>query len=284
MLGNVFQRTPRSYASRGLRSSPCQRGLPRLRRFGPRLHPSTEVSIFKPSLLSSLQPVVRPLTENALSHVKPESVSKAYRAEWPNLGLSVTLGRLVAADRYRGWKTIRNILSHRAVPSRNYLIAAGSNTEATWVVDAAGATGHNRDLKDVTRPWWDWIAENDLPSLVQPPRSSIHLGRPRVRRELANKLLSLARRAGGLFLRGWPAQINSETLDSESMNYDSAAGELNKAFAESGLAPDALDPWKAWKVFKAFLRKPLDGGPPRDGPRSLRPSRYAAPRAPKAVR
>ncbi len=38
MLGNVFKLTPRFYALRGLRSSPCQRGLPRLRRFGPRLH------------------------------------------------------------------------------------------------------------------------------------------------------------------------------------------------------------------------------------------------------
>jgi hypothetical protein len=48
----------RSYAPRGLRSSPCQRGLPRLRRFGLRPHPPKGVSIFKPLLLSSLQPVV----------------------------------------------------------------------------------------------------------------------------------------------------------------------------------------------------------------------------------
>ena len=28
---------------------------------------------------------------------------------------------------------------------------------------------------------------------------------------------------------------------------------------ESGLAPDLLQPWPAWKVFKRFLREPVDG-------------------------
>ena len=30
-------------------------------------------------------------------------------------------------------------------------------------------------------------------------------------------------------------------------------------FDEAGLAPDLLQPWPAWKIFKRFLREPVDG-------------------------
>ena len=42
------------------------------------------------------------------------------------------------------------------------------------------------------------------------------------------------------------------------MRYAEAAARLRRMFAERGLAPDALEPWDAWKVFKAYLRTPVD--------------------------
>jgi hypothetical protein len=44
------------------------------------------------------------------------------------------------------------------------------------------------------------------------------------------------------------------------MDIESAQRELEAMFVQSGMAPNTLDPWEGWKVFKAFLRKPLGGG------------------------
>jgi hypothetical protein len=37
-----------------------------------------------------------------------------------------------------------------------------------------------------------------------------------------------------------------------------AADQLSRMYQECGLDPETLDPWPAWKVFKAFLRTPVE--------------------------
>lgn len=44
------------------------------------------------------------------------------------------------------------------------------------------------------------------------------------------------------------------------MNPSTARHELEDLFVQSGLDLNALDPWEAWKLFKTFLRQPVDGG------------------------
>jgi hypothetical protein len=39
-----------------------------------------------------------------------------------------------------------------------------------------------------------------------------------------------------------------------------AESELATALEQAGLNLQALDPWEAWKVFKAFMRRGLEGG------------------------
>jgi hypothetical protein len=43
------------------------------------------------------------------------------------------------------------------------------------------------------------------------------------------------------------------------MHFVEATERLQHLFAEAGLAPDLLQPWLAWKVFKRFLREPVEG-------------------------
>jgi hypothetical protein len=43
------------------------------------------------------------------------------------------------------------------------------------------------------------------------------------------------------------------------MHFVETTERLIDLFNESGLAPDLLQPWPAWKVFKRFLREPVDG-------------------------
>src|SRR5690606_11684500 len=56
--GNVFSGRPEPTHRGGSFHLPRQRGLPRLRRFGPRPPPLPGVSISQPLLLSKLQPLV----------------------------------------------------------------------------------------------------------------------------------------------------------------------------------------------------------------------------------
>lgn len=44
------------------------------------------------------------------------------------------------------------------------------------------------------------------------------------------------------------------------MTVTTAEAELSAALERAGLDPAALDPWQAWKGFKAFLRRELEGG------------------------
>jgi hypothetical protein len=43
------------------------------------------------------------------------------------------------------------------------------------------------------------------------------------------------------------------------MQYARSDEVLRSMFRAHGLAPEALEPWEAWKVFKAYLRVPVDG-------------------------
>jgi hypothetical protein len=43
------------------------------------------------------------------------------------------------------------------------------------------------------------------------------------------------------------------------MHFAEASDRLAHLLGESGLAPELLSPWPAWKVFKRFLREPVDG-------------------------
>lgn len=43
------------------------------------------------------------------------------------------------------------------------------------------------------------------------------------------------------------------------MHFVEASERLIHLLDESGLAPELLSPWPAWKVFKRFLREPVDG-------------------------
>jgi hypothetical protein len=43
------------------------------------------------------------------------------------------------------------------------------------------------------------------------------------------------------------------------MHYSHMNARLRAMLREAGLAPEALDPWEGWKVFKAFLRDPVEG-------------------------
>ena len=44
------------------------------------------------------------------------------------------------------------------------------------------------------------------------------------------------------------------------MDSGSAVSKLRTLFDDAGLDCNALDPWQAWKVFKVFLKTPLDDG------------------------
>lgn len=43
------------------------------------------------------------------------------------------------------------------------------------------------------------------------------------------------------------------------MHFVETTERLVLLFEETGLAPELLAPWPAWKVFKRFLREPVDG-------------------------
>lgn len=43
------------------------------------------------------------------------------------------------------------------------------------------------------------------------------------------------------------------------MHFVETTERLLRLFEEAGLTPDLLQPWPAWKVFKRFLREPVDG-------------------------
>lgn len=43
------------------------------------------------------------------------------------------------------------------------------------------------------------------------------------------------------------------------VHFVEATDRLLHLFEEAGLAPDLLQPWPAWKVFKRFLREPVEG-------------------------
>ena len=42
------------------------------------------------------------------------------------------------------------------------------------------------------------------------------------------------------------------------MRYNDAFATLERQLTEAGLSADALEPWRTWKVFKAFMRIPFD--------------------------
>jgi hypothetical protein len=44
-----------------------------------------------------------------------------------------------------------------------------------------------------------------------------------------------------------------------TMHFVETTERLQHLFEEAGLAPDLLQPWLAWKVFKRFLREPVEG-------------------------
>ncbi len=43
------------------------------------------------------------------------------------------------------------------------------------------------------------------------------------------------------------------------MRYARSDEVLRGMFRAQGLAPESLEPWEAWKIFKAYLRVPVDG-------------------------
>ena len=44
-----------------------------------------------------------------------------------------------------------------------------------------------------------------------------------------------------------------------SMHFVEASERLIHLFDDAGLAPELLQPWPAWKIFKRFLREPVEG-------------------------
>jgi hypothetical protein len=44
-----------------------------------------------------------------------------------------------------------------------------------------------------------------------------------------------------------------------AMHFVETTERLLRLFEEAGLTPDLLQPWPAWKLFKRFLREPVDG-------------------------
>jgi len=96
--------------------------------------------------------------DNALKGVSPERVTRLYSRLWPDSAISYQLELLAKDERYRRWKRIRNIVSHRASPPRHISVAVGSHTEAIWAVEEVGTGDADQQMEHLTTNWWVWLA------------------------------------------------------------------------------------------------------------------------------
>ena len=76
------------------------------------------------------------LDEQAQKNVTPERVSRELTKNWPDETLTRELSDLLNSDDHDEWKTLRNLLAHRAAPFRDYTLVVGGDSSVKWRVGA----------------------------------------------------------------------------------------------------------------------------------------------------
>jgi hypothetical protein len=89
-------------------------------------------------LAAHYEPAAFLLDEKHLRQATPEPVSRRLAAQWPNAPIGSALSSLKDDPEFVRLSKIRNVLSHRAVPSR-LIMAGGGSIEASWQLGAHGA-------------------------------------------------------------------------------------------------------------------------------------------------
>jgi hypothetical protein len=96
------------------------------------------------------------LSPGQLQAIDPGSVADTLQRVWPNAPISDVMGALVQDDTFRVWKTIRNMLAHRAIPPRIIYVGGEAGVRAAWRLVKHHFLDRDEPLELVTqlrRPW-----------------------------------------------------------------------------------------------------------------------------------
>jgi hypothetical protein len=114
------------------------------------------------------------LSVTQLENVHPKSVTTALAKFWPNGLLTNVMQKLLQDQTFKTWATIRNVLGHRAVPTRSIQITPGREIRVTWLFSMGGHRVGDESLESamkLRRPWlaatlrelWDGLEQSFPP-------------------------------------------------------------------------------------------------------------------------
>ena len=65
--------------------------------------------------------------------INDKNTKDAFKRVYHDKSITITIERLLDCDEYKQWKTTRNVLAHRSVPSRHIFYGGEQNGEAHWL-------------------------------------------------------------------------------------------------------------------------------------------------------
>jgi hypothetical protein len=114
------------------------------------------------------------LTKDDLKSVTPKAVAKTLKQAWLSAAITSTINNIVNDAAFQTWKSIRNALSHRVVPSRAIAVTPGSEIQSIWLLASQHYLDQDEPLDKVMesrRPWleerirelWDGVDQSFPP-------------------------------------------------------------------------------------------------------------------------
>lgn len=97
------------------------------------------------------------VSQKRLMEITPKSVANLLKEAWPNAAVTGAMRSLVDDDMFRKWKSIRNVLGHRAVPPRAIEITPGSGVRSTWQLVKYQFLDDDEPLDTMMPPRRHWL-------------------------------------------------------------------------------------------------------------------------------
>ncbi len=99
------------------------------------------------------------LSSGHLKSITPLDVADRLGRHWPGALVSTQMAALIKDDTFKVWNSIRNVLSHRAVPPRTIWVGGASRPRAAWRLLEHHGLDRDEPLELVTEPRRRWLEE-----------------------------------------------------------------------------------------------------------------------------